>query len=180
MIKTPNALMPIQTDVMGQPIWYSKSPRYLRITDDLAITLDDVCGRDRDGKVWTARKGYPTDGMSYPRVVSWFKDRYDLRTRRSSTMHDFRYSMHDYCWDWHNYDDRQHADFMLLDGLRLDEPNWARIDYISVRLCGNPIYENECNDKMMKEWIGMAAVGDDLLMPYCEGMIEQYGKKAIF
>ena len=107
--------------------------------------------RDRYGWIWTVPERYPTDGMSYPWLWQLFKDRFARETIDCAVLHDFTYSMHDYFDGWPIH--RSHADRNLLDGLLLKAPHEARIDYIGVRLFGNPIYEHISHDTYMIEWI---------------------------
>ncbi len=178
MIQTPPQLMPIQTEVLNKPCWFTRPPLYLRIERHLAITLSAVSFRDRYGRIKTCPPAYPTDGMSYPVVLSWFKDRFAWDTRRPATIHDFDYSMHDYLSDWPST--RPEADVGLLDGLRLDEPGWACVDYNCVRMFGQPIYNAPSDDPIMKEWIRMVIAGPDVLDAYIAGMRKQYGEEAVF
>jgi hypothetical protein len=167
MIECPLQLMPQKWNnpIIDKPLWLSEPPELHFLCKTQAITLSDIMFRDRFGVVWFCPRGFPFDGMSYPFFLRWAGwDRFDKRTRRTATMHDLRYTLHDYVEHWDYFDNQKDADRGLLDGLRLEFPSRAVTCYIGVRFGGFAVYEHISYEFLMEKWF--KAVADQKLDDY--------------
>lgn len=153
MIMTPRVLLPVWPTFIKQnsPAWFTDKPRLFPFKSGGAMTLDTVMWRDRKGRMWTVPKGFVTDGMSYPFFMAWFLDKYDKSTIRTAIVHDCHYCLYDYCHDW--LDERRNFDRDLLDGLLIDRPRWARVDYIGVSFGGYSVWTHKSHEDLVEHWL---------------------------
>lgn len=149
----PVCLLPVWSDplVVGRPLWLTSPPHLFFYDLDRAITLDDVRFRDRYGMIWTVKRGFPNDGMSYPFFITWGK--FDQLTLRSGVTHDFRYSMRDYFYFW--FDTFARANEGFSDGLGAECPERRRICLAGVKLGGYSVWEHKSREKMMEQWLSV-------------------------
>lgn len=155
---------PAGDPVAHSPEFYTPPPKLHFLTPRLAITLGPVGYRDRYGRIWWTPPGAPVNGMSYIWPASWIWDRWAVETRLPMIMHDVGYGCHDHMrgWDF----DRREIDFNIVDGLRLTDPEGARIRFLAVRLGGETMWREYHEDPLFVEWLAAVDGGDDELRKY--------------
>jgi len=150
----PKILLPFLPEhpIIGHPYFLTPAPRLHRLKNGLAITLDMLVFRDSRGYIWTVPAGFLTDGASIPWFLRWLWSPWDEKTLRPAIIHDLRYSLYDYFFEWPNFDNRHAADNGLYEGMKLDCPRRAGKYRFAVSMFGRSVYEHKDENATMLEW----------------------------
>lgn len=159
----PKSILPIfQSDpTQVGPRWLTPVPRIYKLKDGCrAITLDPVSWLDKYGRSFYIPAGFLIDGVSlfWPLTLVW--DRWDKRTLREATLHDFRYCMFDWlkCWP----DTQKNADADLLAGMKMSLPSRAHPYFIAVRFGGYSVYSKQVNEELVGQWLSFVDYPEQL------------------
>jgi hypothetical protein len=176
-IVIPKCLLPIFLSDPAQvgPRWLTPVPRIHKLKGNRAITLDPVAWLDKYGRYFYVPAGFLIDGVSLFWPLSLIWDRWDKRTLREATLHDFRYCMYDWLKQWP--DTQKDADKDLLAGLKMGCPDRDHAYFIAVRFGGYSVYSKQVNEELVGQWLSFVDYPEQL-SAWIDGVIAADKKAA--
>ena len=142
---------PSRPFVIGKPFFFSRPPPLHFIEKRLAITLEDVVYRNKQGYMRIVPAGLPFDGGSYPWPASLIWDRWNTRDLQAIILHDFTYAAYDSVRSWPIR--RKEADRDMLDGFKLNEKTGGdRVRYLAVRFGAFGIWRRKSKCKYQRNY----------------------------
>ena len=160
---------PSRPFIIGKPHFFLPPPPLHFIEEQLAVTLEDVVYRNRNGYMRVVPSGLPFDGGSYPWPASLIWDRWNINDLQAVILHDFTYAAYDSVRSWPI--NRREADRDMLDGFRLNPNSHGdRIRYMAVRLGAFGIWRRKSKCEHQRSYFEALAQGAEQFKSWVQRM----------